>query len=49
MSTLWTRGAQVKRYSLSLCDSEKSNHYDGIIVAVSHDDFKVMGVEKFVL
>lgn len=33
-------------YGLSLCDIEKAHHYDGIIMAVSHDEFKAMGVEK---
>lgn len=33
-------------YGLNLCGSEKSNHYDGIVMAVSHNEFKAMGVEK---
>lgn len=32
-------------HGLSLCDIEKADHYDGIIMAVSHDEFKAMGVE----
>lgn len=33
-------------YGLSLCNIEKPDHYDGIIMAVSHDQFKTMGVQK---
>ena len=33
-------------YGLSLCQEEKANHYDGIIMAVSHNEFKEMGVDK---
>lgn len=33
-------------YGLTLCEKEKQGHYDAIIIAVSHHEFKEMGVEK---
>ncbi|CAK3666536.1 Vi polysaccharide biosynthesis UDP-N-acetylglucosamine C-6 dehydrogenase TviB [Vibrio crassostreae] len=33
-------------YDLTLCEKEQQNHYDAIIMAVSHNEFKEMGVEK---
>ncbi|MBS9905808.1 Vi polysaccharide biosynthesis UDP-N-acetylglucosamine C-6 dehydrogenase TviB [Vibrio alginolyticus] len=33
-------------YGLALCEKEKQGHYDAIIMAVSHNEFKEMGVEK---
>lgn len=33
-------------YGLTLCKKEKQGHYDAIIMAVSHNEFKEMGVEK---
>ncbi|MDW1964766.1 Vi polysaccharide biosynthesis UDP-N-acetylglucosamine C-6 dehydrogenase TviB [Vibrio sp. 431] len=33
-------------YGLTLCEKEKQGHYDAIIMAVSHNEFKEMGVEK---
>ncbi|MGL6260711.1 Vi polysaccharide biosynthesis UDP-N-acetylglucosamine C-6 dehydrogenase TviB [Vibrio sp. WXL210] len=41
-----TNEESESEYGLSLCNINKPNHYDGIIVAVAHDEFKEMGVEK---
>lgn len=35
-----------KEYQLSLIDSPKDNHYDSILIAVAHDEFKEMGADK---
>lgn len=32
-------------YGLSLCEQPKQNHYDAIIIAVSHNEFRTMGSE----
>ncbi|EMN6201068.1 Vi polysaccharide biosynthesis UDP-N-acetylglucosamine C-6 dehydrogenase TviB [Vibrio vulnificus] len=32
-------------YGLSLCDKPKTNHYDAIILAVAHNEFREMGAE----
>ncbi|MEZ9892030.1 Vi polysaccharide biosynthesis UDP-N-acetylglucosamine C-6 dehydrogenase TviB [Vibrio lentus] len=43
----WCSNEEARHeYGLNLCDSEKLNHYDGIVMAVSHNEFKAMGVEK---
>ncbi|WP_335911639.1 Vi polysaccharide biosynthesis UDP-N-acetylglucosamine C-6 dehydrogenase TviB [Shewanella indica] len=43
----WCSAAEAKsEYGLSLCESEHSNKYDGIILAVAHNEFKEMGIEK---
>ena len=42
----WANPAEVEHeYDLSLISSLKENHYDGIILAVDHSEFKEMGVE----
>ena len=42
----WANPAEVEHeYGLSLIDSLKENHYDGIILAVDHSEFKEMGVD----
>jgi UDP-N-acetyl-D-galactosamine dehydrogenase len=42
----WANPAEVEHeYGLSLIDSLKENHYDGIVLAVDHSEFKNMGVE----
>lgn len=33
-------------YNLSLCNKEKLGFYDAVIVAVAHDEFKSMGIDK---
>lgn len=33
-------------YGLSLCENPKSNYYDAIIIAVSHNEFRTMGSEE---
>ncbi len=33
-------------YNLSLTEQPSNNHYDAIILAVSHDEFKTMGVDN---
>ncbi|MCY9875947.1 Vi polysaccharide biosynthesis UDP-N-acetylglucosamine C-6 dehydrogenase TviB [Vibrio natriegens] len=43
----WCSNAEAQHeYGLTLCEKEKQDHYDAIIMAVSHDEFKQMGVEK---
>ncbi|WP_405632953.1 Vi polysaccharide biosynthesis UDP-N-acetylglucosamine C-6 dehydrogenase TviB [Pseudoalteromonas sp. Ld20] len=42
----WANPAEVEHeYDLSLISSLKENHYDGIVLAVDHSEFKNMGVE----
>ena len=42
----WANPAEVEHeYGLSLISSLKENHYDGIVLAVDHSEFKNMGVE----
>ena len=33
-------------YGLSLCDKPKQGEYDAIVIAVGHDEFKLMGIEQ---
>ncbi|MEH0760272.1 Vi polysaccharide biosynthesis UDP-N-acetylglucosamine C-6 dehydrogenase TviB [Vibrio sp. 16] len=43
----WSSNAEAQHeYGLTLCEKEKQAHYDAIIMAVSHNEFKEMGVEK---
>ncbi|UJF23498.1 Vi polysaccharide biosynthesis UDP-N-acetylglucosamine C-6 dehydrogenase TviB [Shewanella sp. OMA3-2] len=35
----------VHEYGLSLCDEPKVNHYDAIIIAVAHNEFRAMGAK----
>lgn len=43
----WANPAEVEHeYGLSLISSLKENHYDGIVLAVDHSEFKNMGVEE---
>ncbi|CAH7388693.1 Vi polysaccharide biosynthesis protein VipA/TviB [Vibrio chagasii] len=43
----WCSSAEAQHeYDLTLCEEPKQGDYDAIIMAVSHDEFKVMGVEK---
>lgn len=42
----WASPAEVEyEYGLSLVSELKENHYDGIVLAVDHSKFKVMGIE----
>lgn len=42
----WANPEEVEHeYGLSLISSLKENHYDGIVLAVDHSEFKKMGVE----
>mgnify|MGYP000156223976 FL=1 len=42
----WANPAEVEHeYDLSLISTLKENHYDGIVLAVDHSEFKSMGVE----
>ncbi|MBB1343936.1 Vi polysaccharide biosynthesis UDP-N-acetylglucosamine C-6 dehydrogenase TviB [Pseudoalteromonas sp. SR45-6] len=42
----WANPAEVEHeYDLSLVSTLKENHYDGIVLAVDHSEFKNMGVE----
>ncbi|CAM4284543.1 Vi polysaccharide biosynthesis UDP-N-acetylglucosamine C-6 dehydrogenase TviB [Pseudoalteromonas ostreae] len=42
----WANAAEVEHeYGLSLIDTLTENHYDGIVLAVDHSEFKNMGVE----
>jgi UDP-N-acetyl-D-galactosamine dehydrogenase len=43
----WCSNAEAQHeYGLTLCKKEQQGHYDAIIMAVSHNEFKEMGVEK---
>ena len=43
----WCSNEETQReYGLSLCKEEKHGHYDAIILAVAHNEFKEMGAEK---
>ena len=43
----WVDAEEVRRhYDLSLCVSPACGSYDGIVLAVGHDEFRVMGVER---
>ncbi|MDW2113359.1 Vi polysaccharide biosynthesis UDP-N-acetylglucosamine C-6 dehydrogenase TviB [Vibrio sp. 1731] len=43
----WCSNAEAQHeYGLTLCEEEKQDHYDAIIMAVSHNEFKQMGVDK---
>lgn len=43
----WANPSEVEHeYGLSLISSLKENHYDGIVLAVDHSEFKNMGVEE---
>ena len=35
-----------EEYNLPLCQEEKLGFYDAVIVAVAHDEFKAMGIDK---
>ena len=40
------KGAAKNEYGIELIDKPELNAYDGIILAVSHDDFKNLGIEE---
>jgi UDP-N-acetyl-D-galactosamine dehydrogenase len=43
----WCSNAEAQHeYGLTLCEKEKQDYYDAIIMAVSHNEFKEMGVDK---
>ncbi|MGR5078521.1 Vi polysaccharide biosynthesis UDP-N-acetylglucosamine C-6 dehydrogenase TviB [Photobacterium swingsii] len=43
----WCSNAEAQHeYGLTLCEKEQQGYYDAIIMAVSHNEFKEMGVEK---
>ena len=43
----WANPDEVKHeYGISLVNQLNKGHYDGIVLAVDHDEFKAMGVEK---
>lgn len=43
----WCSNVEAEEeYNLSLCNEEKPGFYDAVIIAVSHDEFKSMGVDK---
>jgi UDP-N-acetyl-D-glucosamine/UDP-N-acetyl-D-galactosamine dehydrogenase len=43
----WCSTQEAEReYNLSLTEKPKENHYDAVILAVSHSEFKAMGVDK---
>lgn len=43
----WCSHAEAEEeYNLSLCHEEKLGFYDAVIVAVAHDEFKAMGIDK---
>lgn len=42
----WCSNAEAQHeYGLSLCEQPKTNHYDAIIMAVAHNEFRDMGAE----
>ncbi|MEJ3626151.1 Vi polysaccharide biosynthesis UDP-N-acetylglucosamine C-6 dehydrogenase TviB [Vibrio vulnificus] len=42
----WCSNAEAQHeYGLSLCEQPKANHYDAIIMAVAHNEFRDMGAE----
>ncbi|PSW62336.1 Vi polysaccharide biosynthesis UDP-N-acetylglucosamine C-6 dehydrogenase TviB [Photobacterium kishitanii] len=42
----WCSKEEAKaEYGLELCDDIKKDHYDAIIIAVAHNEFKVMGAD----
>ncbi|SMY38175.1 MULTISPECIES: Vi polysaccharide biosynthesis UDP-N-acetylglucosamine C-6 dehydrogenase TviB [Photobacterium] len=43
----WCSREEAKsEYGLELCDDIKKGHYDAIIIAVAHNEFKVMGADE---
>jgi UDP-N-acetyl-D-galactosamine dehydrogenase len=43
----WCSSAEAEHeYNLKLIDEPKKAHYDAVILAVSHDEFKALGAEK---
>jgi UDP-N-acetyl-D-galactosamine dehydrogenase len=43
----WASSEEVKHeYNIDLVKKLEKNIYDGIIIAVDHDEFKKMGVQK---
>jgi UDP-N-acetyl-D-galactosamine dehydrogenase len=43
----WCSNVEAEEeYNLSLCNEEKPGFYDAVIIAVSHDEFKSMGIDK---
>ncbi|GHB57375.1 UDP-N-acetyl-d-glucosamine 6-dehydrogenase WbpA [Psychrosphaera saromensis] len=43
----WCSSAEAEQeYNLKLIDEPKQAHYDAVILAVSHDEFKALGAEK---
>ena len=43
----WCSNAEAENeYNLKLIDEPKHAHYDAVILAVSHDEFKALGAEK---
>ncbi|WP_220465390.1 Vi polysaccharide biosynthesis UDP-N-acetylglucosamine C-6 dehydrogenase TviB [Colwellia sp. BRX10-3] len=43
----WCSSEQAEHeYNLSLTEAPKANYYDAVILAVSHNEFKAMGVDK---
>ncbi|AJE35672.1 MULTISPECIES: Vi polysaccharide biosynthesis UDP-N-acetylglucosamine C-6 dehydrogenase TviB [Aeromonas] len=42
----WCSNAEAQyEYGLSLCEQPKANHYDAIIMAVAHNEFREMGAQ----
>ena len=35
----------IQEYGVSLTSAPKNNHYDAVILAVAHDQFKILGIE----
>ena len=43
----WCSSAEAEHeYNLKLIDEPKQAHYDAVILAVSHDEFKALGAEQ---
>lgn len=43
----WCSNVEAEEeYNLTLCNEEKIGFYDAVIIAVAHDEFKAMGIDK---
>lgn len=43
----WCSAKEAKdEYNLDLCSEAKSSHYDAIVLAVGHNEFRELGIEK---
>ena len=46
MRDLWTNADEAQReYCLNLVQTPRNGDYDGIVLAVAHDEFRAMGAD----